>query len=275
MALTCAAQLAARWRWHLHVVHALDPLLAAAASATHVDLVGTTRDDLGAFTQSAAPAGDSIPVCHVAIGSAADAVCEMAATLHADVIVAGARGLSGLQRLMMGTTVERIIRRARTSVLVVPGHALAAPPAWGPVLAAIEHPSLPGDVAVAANALARSLPSALHAVHVVRPLTTFGRWQAEAERLLERQMEAARRELTAAIQATPGMQTATIQVTSGPIADALIAAASRYGGSTPFLVLGRAPVGRGHAPGSIASRVIAQATTPVFIYLPQLEPLTL
>jgi len=41
----------------------------------------------------------------VVIGSPAAAICETAAALGADLIVAGSRGLSGLNRLMMGTTV--------------------------------------------------------------------------------------------------------------------------------------------------------------------------
>jgi len=34
------------------------------------------------------------------------------------------------------------------------------------------------------------------------------------------------------------------------------------------LVLGRDEPGSGHAPGSVASRVIARATAPVWVHLP-------
>ena len=43
VSLEHAARLAARWTATLHVMHAIDPLLAAAAGARHLDLAGTTR----------------------------------------------------------------------------------------------------------------------------------------------------------------------------------------------------------------------------------------
>ena len=36
------------WGAALHVVHVLDPLLAAAAPARHIDLLSGTRDELDA-----------------------------------------------------------------------------------------------------------------------------------------------------------------------------------------------------------------------------------
>ena len=55
--LQCAARLAAQWTATLHVMHAIDPLLAAAASAQQVDLEGETRAELRAFLEAAAPDG--------------------------------------------------------------------------------------------------------------------------------------------------------------------------------------------------------------------------
>jgi hypothetical protein len=43
-------------------LHAEDPLLAHAARAAGVDISRETRDELGAFRQSAAPAADGAPL---------------------------------------------------------------------------------------------------------------------------------------------------------------------------------------------------------------------
>jgi hypothetical protein len=58
-----------------------------------------------------------------------------------------------------------------------------------------------------------------------------------------------------------------VHVPGGSVADALAAEAGRYPDTMPLLVLGRARPGDGHAPGSVASRVIARATALVLVYL--------
>ena len=65
VALTCAARLAKQCGAELHVLHAEDPLLACAAQKAGVDLTRETRDELTAFMQSAAPAGEWAPIHHV------------------------------------------------------------------------------------------------------------------------------------------------------------------------------------------------------------------
>ena len=59
---------------------------------------------------------------HVTVGAAAESICQTADTLGADLIVTGTRGLTGLNRLVMGTTAEHVIRGASRPVLTVPGH---------------------------------------------------------------------------------------------------------------------------------------------------------
>jgi nucleotide-binding universal stress UspA family protein len=268
VSLQYAARLAARWNATLHVLHALDPLLAAAASTRHVDLITTTRDELASFAVAAC---GSTPAAtpHVTTGTAAAAICHAADSLDADLIVAGTRGLSGINRFVMGTTVEGVIRHARRSVLTVSGHHPAGGDAgWGPVIAALEDPSHPGPVAQAAGALATNLSAPLHIVHVVPPLPAPARWRAEAEAALHARVDDARRALTAALIGFDGPAPANVHVTTGPVADTLAAEIGRYAGAGALLVLGRASPGRGHAPGSVASRVIAHATAPVWVHVP-------
>ena len=136
------------------------------------------------------------------------------------------------------------------------------------MIAALERPDDPGLVATAAAALAASLDAPFHVVHVVPPLAAAARWRAEADAVLHARIDDARRRLTAAMGGLGGLAPANVHVTTGPVADTLAAEVSRYSGTTALLVLGRDEPGSGHAPGSVASRVIARATAPVWVHLP-------
>ncbi len=266
VSLELAARLAARWSAVLHVMHAIDPLLAAAAGTRHLNLAGTTRDELTAFATPAA--GPGAVQYHVTVGAAAESICRTAEALGADLIVAGTRGLTGLNRLVMGTTTEHVIRRSTRPVLTVPGHPASDDVSYGPVIAALERPDDPGVVATAAAALAASLDAPFHVVHVVPPLTAAARWRSEADAVLQARIDDARRTLSAAMGGVGGPPPANVHVTTGPVADTLAAEVSRYPGTIALLVLGRNEPGSGHAPGSVASRVIARATAPVWVHLP-------
>ena len=265
VSLELAARLSARWSAVLHVMHAIDPLLAAAAGTRHLDLAGTTRDELTAF---ATPAAAGAVQYHVTVGAAAESICRTAEALGADLIVAGTRGLTGLNRFVMGTTTEHVIRRSTRPVMTVPGHSASDDVSYGPVIAALERPDDPGAVATAAAALAASLDAPFHVVHVVPPLTAPARWLSEADAVLQARIDDARRTLSAAMGGVGGPPPANVQVTTGPVADTLAAEVSRYQGTIALLVLGRNEPGSGHAPGSVASRVIARATAPVWVHLP-------
>jgi len=57
---------------------------------------------------------------HVVHGSAADAIAEAAERFHADLIVMGTRGLTGLKHVLLGSVAERTVRIAPCPVLTVP-----------------------------------------------------------------------------------------------------------------------------------------------------------
>jgi nucleotide-binding universal stress UspA family protein len=268
--LHCAARLAHRWHASLHVVHVLDTLLATAAQTRHLDVVSGTREELETFCRDTPLAG-VVPTLHVVVGSPADAICDAARACGADLIVMGSRGLSGVNRLLMGTTTDHVIRRAHTSVLTVPGRCPADDVEdWGPVIAAIEDPERPGPVARAAADLAKSLGALLHLVHVVPPPPALARWRAEADAVHDARTDEAQRKLAAALRGLDSVEPSNVHVAKGTVADALAAEAGRHTRSMPLLVLGRAAPGHGHAPGSVAARVIARATAPVCVYLESL-----
>ncbi len=58
-------------------------------------------------------------VSHFRLGSAAEQLVQLAADLDADLIVVGTQGRHGVQRLLIGSVAERVIRLARCPVLVV------------------------------------------------------------------------------------------------------------------------------------------------------------
>lgn len=66
------------------------------------------------------PANPKIPVSHVLLeGDAASEVTRYAADAGIDVIVIGTHGRTGVDRLVMGSVAERVMREAPCSVLVV------------------------------------------------------------------------------------------------------------------------------------------------------------
>ncbi len=57
--------------------------------------------------------------CHVRTGQAYQEICGLARELEADVIVLATRGHTGLKRMVLGSTAERVVRFAPCPVLVV------------------------------------------------------------------------------------------------------------------------------------------------------------
>ena len=78
------------------------------------------------------PANASIPVSHVLLeGDPAGEIVRYAADAGVDVIVLGTHGRTGVERLLMGSVAEKVMRDAPCSVLVVKlpkGVGMAAPP---------------------------------------------------------------------------------------------------------------------------------------------------
>ena len=64
------------------------------------------------------------PECVVQDGSVTDLILSLAEARRVDLIVMGTHGLRGIDRLMLGSVTERILRRARCPVLAVrkPAH---------------------------------------------------------------------------------------------------------------------------------------------------------
>jgi universal stress protein A len=123
-ALRAAAGLARASRGRLTVLFVDDLLLVAAAAAAHDTRASAqnTRAALDRFIQQVLPARAQ-PLrlrAVVAVGTPADEILKSARRPAADLIVMGTRGMGGVARLLLGTTAEAVLRRARIPVLAVP-----------------------------------------------------------------------------------------------------------------------------------------------------------
>ena len=65
--------------------------------------------------------------CEAVDGQPGRQIVERAAALHADAVVLGTHGRSGVERLMLGSVADRVLRRAPCPVMTVPPGAPASP----------------------------------------------------------------------------------------------------------------------------------------------------
>lgn len=127
-ALTCALPLARKHRARISLVHVVQPLTVSAwrgipggghylAMNMH-RLVETAKAHLDDLAMRLVPV-DARGRTIVRQGNAAAEVVAVAKQLKADLIVLSNTGRSGLQRALLGSTAERIVRHAHCPVLTV------------------------------------------------------------------------------------------------------------------------------------------------------------
>jgi nucleotide-binding universal stress UspA family protein len=126
-ALLRAVTLAARAPFHvLHVVCVIDP----HGSIPAVPLTGPVTYQYAEKVQEALAAiiGDELRASnaadrihffvHARIGKAADEILAVAREVGADLIILGTKGLTGVERLVLGSIAERVVREAGCTVEV-------------------------------------------------------------------------------------------------------------------------------------------------------------
>lgn len=140
-----ALQLALQCNATLHVAHAFEGLVAASVAEPMGDgmLISEAYTALRQMRQErfdafAAQHGVPDECKHFLDGPAAEAISELADTTEADVVALGTVYREGLERLILGSTAERILERLNCDVLVI------KPPAFIHVLA--EHLDIPEEL---------------------------------------------------------------------------------------------------------------------------------
>ena len=57
--------------------------------------------------------------CSVEIGNPSDVILEKSGELHANLVIMGSHGKTGLSRFIMGSVAETVVRKANCPVLIV------------------------------------------------------------------------------------------------------------------------------------------------------------
>ncbi|NVB77030.1 MAG: universal stress protein [Kofleriaceae bacterium] len=145
-ALERAIALATRAPWHvLHVVAAIDPRMAfPAVPASHVDAAYAERVEAAIHALVDQELDDQLVrdrvrySVHARIGKPVKEILGVASDVGADLILVGTKGLTGLERAMVGSTAERIVREAGCTVEVVRPKTYA----YVPLLEVIDAPAV-------------------------------------------------------------------------------------------------------------------------------------
>jgi nucleotide-binding universal stress UspA family protein len=180
VALRYAEALAKRSHGHLSVLFVNDPLLIAAAAVALHDRTLAKRSgaELSRFVESTLSPNAAQPVLvdHiVATGTPVAEIAKAARRRRCDLIVMGAHGLTGADKLFMGSTTQSVLRQTTVPVLAVPTHASAKKESlhlersWPGkrIVAAIALDGRSMRDARAAGAVAQWFGSSLQLVHVV------------------------------------------------------------------------------------------------------------
>jgi nucleotide-binding universal stress UspA family protein len=105
----------------LHLVHAIAPSLATERHGESTDVgvqLARAPGKLREYVDRCC-AGTTLKVtAHVRSGSPAQVVLHTAADLEADLIVLGTHQRNGLERMMLGSVAELVLREARCPVLI-------------------------------------------------------------------------------------------------------------------------------------------------------------
>ena len=114
----------------VHVVGVQQAIPVDAYSMAPVDLAEMLQQEARKYLDAVAarmPAG-LVEQSVVHVGTPWQGICGEADGHHADMIVIGSHGYSGLDRVL-GTTAAKVVNHAKQSVLVVRGHPEMAPAA--------------------------------------------------------------------------------------------------------------------------------------------------
>ncbi len=265
----------------LIVLYVNDPLLtAAAASALHDrDFAERSRRELQAFVEATLPDRPSTQteVC-LGCGAPTTEILRIAARAGADLLVVGTQGLTGADRVLLGSTTLNVLRHTAIPVLAVPScgeyDVTAVPPSWPGhrIMAAVELDRGGRQDVATATELARWLGTSLLVLHVVDAVPAPA-WMAADRSAHDRiRISQAQLQLEQLAAVAENDVTTETRVVCGQPADeiAAAAAAERIG----LLVTGlRDRRGWfGARRGSVSYHVLTHAVTPVLACPPQWRP---
>ncbi len=283
LALRYAEAVAARKQSALTVMYAADPLLIGAAAAALHDPKVTARSatELHAFVEATlGTASSSAPRARIKVstGDPADEILRAASRGHADLIVLGTHGLTGPDRLIVGSTTLGILQRTTVPVLAVPhaGHAAAAAPcgAWPGerILAALELDAASSvDVEIAAR-IAQWFGSSLLVFHVITAIGAPAWLKGDLDAHDRIRVAQAEDHLDALAATARRLVRTETRVTCGRAADEIAALAAAERATLIVSALRDRRGWFGARRGSISYHVLSHAVAPVLAYPPGWRP---
>lgn len=258
-ALRWADLMARRLAQPLVVVHAVEPLLAAAAQMQYgADAVeATLQPELTQFVAQTLGATSPRRV-ELGVGDPAGMLRGTALAADASLIALGTQGRGQAGRLWFGSTTTRVLRETTRPVLAIPPGAAArsdAEPRIDEIIVGTDF----GNAATAAIALADDLSRVFHVpmtvLHAVPEVAAPERWSHAVSQAVEGGLRDARVRMQ---ETAPAHSTSDVR--TGNAAHVLVQAAS---GRHALIVVGLGGATGGHRPGTTAYRVLCEADAPV------------
>jgi nucleotide-binding universal stress UspA family protein len=169
-ALEQAAAVASWYKARLIALHVYSPLVPVPGLPVD-DVPGPelqrARNEATAFVESVLGSRTAANV-FVEVGQPVRSILEQASRLPADLIVMGTHGVSGFERLLLGSVTEKILRKATCPVLTVPprAHVTSRLP-FARVLCAVDFSEWSVAAVELASSLAQQSGAALELLHVV------------------------------------------------------------------------------------------------------------
>jgi nucleotide-binding universal stress UspA family protein len=273
-ALRWAGLFATRFQSRLTVLSVVEPLLAEAARTRFgQDLKTETEPALRKFVAATWPGGTVWETkFKTAVGEPATVIAETATGDAAELIVMGTQGLGGLRKWLLGSTTERLLRRAQVPVLAVP-LANGESDASGvddqveiqQILAAADFSESSEAAIKYAVQLATAFSATLTMAHAVEPLTVPPPWRPLVQESDETRVADACTRLKALAERVCGRQVCEGVVSIGRPGD-VIASIAQERRAQPVVMGLTGEQGRfAPRPGTIAYRVLISATVPVLV----------
>jgi nucleotide-binding universal stress UspA family protein len=102
----------------LYIVHVEEPPAAYGGGDLFYGIPSATLEDVKRLLLSFVPSDPNVAFEHHLVhGAPAEAITEFAESVDADLIVIGTHGRTGLNRMLMGSVAEAVVRHANRPVL--------------------------------------------------------------------------------------------------------------------------------------------------------------
>lgn len=258
----------------LHVVEpapALSGIEAVALVRTDSEVAAQARTQLEALARREA-GGSAKVTTAVRMGKPFHEIALAAGAGAADLIVIATHGHTGLKRVLLGSTAERVVRHAPGPVLTVPTRALPKPAGRGPaiklkkILVPIDFSKISEDALPYAVLLAEQFGSEVILLNVVEmfPIDRLMGSELTHQTMVPTMMQAESdlKAMAASLNESTGVSTSAIVRQGTPFAE--ICHAAKTLGADMVVLTTHGYTGLKHVwLGSTAERVVRHASCPV------------